>query len=86
MSGVIPIKVVKWGNSYALRIPAPVVTSSSITEGQEVGVQLTKTGFEVITRPRYRLADLLAQCNPKAKLDAASREWLDAPAVGAEEI
>jgi len=37
-------------------------------------------------RPRYRLADLLAQCNPKARLTNAERDWLDAPPAGQEAL
>lgn len=35
-------------------------------------------------RPRYKLADLLKQCKPRARLAKAEREWLDGPPAGKE--
>jgi hypothetical protein len=37
-------------------------------------------------KPRYTLEELLAQCDPDAPIDAEEREWLDAPAVGRENM
>ena len=37
-----------------------------------------------MSRARYTLDELLAQCDPSAELTAQEREWLDAPAVGRE--
>lgn len=39
-----------------------------------------------MSRPRYTLDELLAQCAPSAELTAQEREWLDAPMVGSELI
>jgi antitoxin ChpS len=33
---------------------------------------------------RYRLQDLIAQCDPTAPPPPVDREWLDAPAAGGE--
>jgi hypothetical protein len=35
-------------------------------------------------RPRYKLADLLAQCDPNAPRNPECEEWLNAPSVGLE--
>jgi len=35
---------------------------------------------------RYKLADLLAQCDPNAPISDEDRAWLDAPAVGREAL
>jgi mRNA interferase ChpB len=35
---------------------------------------------------KYRLADLIAQCDPNIPLTQEDREWLDSPAVGREAL
>ena len=35
-------------------------------------------------RPKYKLADLLAQCDYTIPMSAEEREWLDMPSVGRE--
>ncbi|WP_188824640.1 AbrB/MazE/SpoVT family DNA-binding domain-containing protein [Brucella endophytica] len=37
-------------------------------------------------RPRYSLAELLAQYDPSVPLSAEEREWIDTPPVGRELI
>jgi antitoxin ChpS len=79
-------KVQKWGNSMALRIPAPTLRSWGIAEGQPVS--LTVEGSALVIRPvqhRYTLAELLAECDPAMPLDAVEREWLNEGSVGLEE-
>jgi antitoxin ChpS len=79
-------KVQKWGNSMALRIPAPTLRSWGITEGQPVS--LTVEGGNLVIRPvqqRYTLAELLSQCDPAAPLGPVEREWLNDGSIGLEE-
>jgi antitoxin MazE len=44
-----PMKVAKWGNSLAVRIPADVAAACELKEGDEVEVHLAEQGraFEV---------------------------------------
>lgn len=35
-------------------------------------------------RPHYSMAELLAQCDPRAEMSNDERGWIDAPAVGKE--
>jgi hypothetical protein len=35
-------------------------------------------------KPRYSLAELMAQCDSNAPLSAEDRAWMDAPAIGRE--
>lgn len=53
-------KVSKWGNSLALRIPAPLAREMGIDEGTDVDIALD-AGRIVITQPGppYTLAALL---------------------------
>ncbi len=54
--------------------------------GSTVDVAL-KDG-QLVVRPiakrKYELADLLAQCDPKAKMPSEDRQWLDSSPVGNE--
>jgi len=57
------VKISKWGNSLALRIPVAFARETGIDSGSEVDLAL-EDGRLVITppaRPGYVLADLLAR-------------------------
>lgn len=46
-------------------------------------------GMEVMSSKRegkYRLADLIAQCDSTAPLSDEDREWLDSPSAGREAL
>jgi antitoxin component of MazEF toxin-antitoxin module len=55
-----------WGNARALRIPKGIAQENGLEPGTKVTITSSKDGAVVIRavakRPRYRLADLLAQC------------------------
>lgn len=61
------IKISKWGNSLAVRIPRGIITDMKFTEGSEVEL-ITQKG-EVIMRPcvpeKYNIEDLLGQITPE---------------------
>jgi len=81
------IKIQKWGNSMALRIPAPMLRTLGISEGQTLILSIE--GDALVARPaqkRYTLAELLAQCDLTLPISAEEREWLDASPVGLEKI
>ena len=76
------------GGSVALTIPKKLLESVGLGAGDRVSIAI-ESGCIVVgpaKRPRYRLPDLLAQCNPRARMTKAEREWLDAPPVGREVI
>jgi len=59
-------KVQKWGNSFGVRIPKPVIDEAGIGEGADVSVALEK-GRIVLTPlklRRYRLKELVDQITP----------------------
>ena len=61
------IRVQKWGNSLALRIPKSFATETALDSGAEVDLTL-EDGRLVITplsEPRYSLSDLLAGVTPQ---------------------
>jgi antitoxin MazE len=56
----------KWGNSLAVRIPAPLADELKIAAGTVVQIKLRKGELVVAPRRRekYRLRDLLKNCKP----------------------
>lgn len=56
------VRVQKWGNSLAIRIPKPFAVETGVRQGTEVDLAVSR-GRLVVTPPprvRYRLRDLLA--------------------------
>jgi len=52
------LKIQKWGNSAAIRIPAAMLTQIGATIGD--AVEVDPAAFRV-AKPEYKLADLLAE-------------------------
>jgi antitoxin ChpS len=76
----------KVGGSVMLTVPPAVLEQLKLAPGVRVGLDV-QDGELVIKprpRPRYKLAELLAQCDPDIDVTPEEREWLDAPAVGRE--
>ncbi len=75
----------KMGNSAALVVPPPVLRDLGITIGQKLTLVTTPDGKIVLAPKRkYRLADLIAQCNPKTPAPADLELWNQARPVGQE--
>lgn len=58
------VKVAKWGNSLGVRLPRAVVKQAGLKEGSEVNVTAEGNDLRLrplISIPRYRLEDLLAE-------------------------
>ncbi len=79
----LPIR--KIGNSAGVIIPATVLEqlNASVGSSLEATVQGDKLTLTA-ARPRYTLAELLAQCDPKAPVPADIQAWQDAKPVGNE--
>ena len=80
-------KIQKWGHSMALRIPATTLRSWGVGEGQAISLHIENGAL--VARPaqkRYRLEELLSQCDFTQPMSAEEREWIDAPPVGLEDI
>jgi antitoxin MazE len=73
-------QVSRWGNSLAIRLPRAVVESLRVREGEQVDLVIAGDRLEVrAARPRYRLAQLLAEITPDNQ-----PETVDVPPVGEE--
>lgn len=76
------VRVQKWGNSLALRIPKSFATETKLNSGTEVDLSL-EDGRLIITplaEPSYELTELLSQVTPEnlhSEIDAG-------PSIGSE--
>ena len=69
-----------------LAVPPPLLNILQLEPGAKVGIGI-ESGCLVVDprpRPRYSLNELLAQCNPKARLSKRDREWLESGPAGRE--
>lgn len=76
------LKIQKWGNSLAVRIPAKVARSARFSEGQPVAVVVHDAGIAItpVGAPRLSLAQKLARFDPKKH----GREFMATGRLGAE--
>ncbi|HZT69786.1 MAG TPA: antitoxin [Terriglobia bacterium] len=78
-------KLRKVGGSVMLAVPPALLDVLGLEAGTKVGiaVESDRLVVEPERRPRYTLAELLAQCNPKSRRSKEDREWLsDRPSGG----
>jgi antitoxin MazE len=60
------VKIAKWGNSVAVRVPKPLAEDLGLVPGREVDMERDGTRIAIETAPerripRYRLEDLVAE-------------------------
>lgn len=77
----------KYGNSTVAVLPPSVLKDLGLSAGQLMTLNTTVDGKIVLARKRkYTLADLLAQCDPKAPPPADMELWDTDKPVGKEVI
>lgn len=78
----------KVGGSVMLAVPPALLDVLGLEPGARVGIAVEKGSLVVKPerRPRYTLAELLAQCDPKARRSKEDREWLRGRPTGDELI
>ena len=60
------VRVVKWGNNLAVRIPKSIADAAHIKEGDSILIALSRHGIEVRNVERVpSLEELVAQITPK---------------------
>lgn len=75
----------KYGNSTVAVLPPPVLKDLGLAAGQAMTLDTTPDGRIVLARKRkYRLADLIAQCDLKASPPEDLALWESAKPVGRE--
>jgi antitoxin ChpS len=75
----------KYGNSTVAVLPPAVLRDLGLSVGQIMTLDTTNNGQIVLAKKRkYILADLIAQCDPKAPPPADLALWDSAKPVGQE--
>ena len=78
------MKLQKWGNSAAIRIPKDMLCTLGLQVGDEL--EMLVNGHSIViratTRPRYHLADLLAEMSNGEQMRVDG--WEDMENVGLE--
>jgi antitoxin ChpS len=75
------------GGSVVMTVPKKILDLLDLRAGSkvEMHVEGNKLIVQPATKPKYKLADLLAQCQPEDfTLSDEDRAWLDIKSVGKE--
>lgn len=76
------LRIRKWGNSAALRLPAPMLAQMGAEIGDAFEVEVSPGSVVLrVAKPHYKLADLIAQCDPNAPPPADMVTWEAMPSV-----
>ncbi len=60
------MKIARWGNSNAVRLPAELLADAGLAPGSEVRLTMTDRGILIEpAEPRYKLADLVERMTPE---------------------
>ncbi|MDR0278536.1 MAG: AbrB/MazE/SpoVT family DNA-binding domain-containing protein [Paucimonas sp.] len=81
------VRIQQWGNSAAIRLPSTVLKQMSLASGDVLVLDVSEetiTLKPVKARPRYRLADLMAQCDLTAPEPEELAAWNAMQPVGRE--
>ncbi|MEX6506290.1 antitoxin [Jiella sp. M17.18] len=79
----------KVGGSVMVAIPPSMLEAARLQPSSPVDVSIDEaTGVLTVrpARPRYTLAELVAQCDPDAPLTEEDRAWLDDAPAGDEAL
>ena len=76
------------GGSVMLAIPKPVLDGLGLAANAKVALRLEEGRLivEPRPRPRYTLAEMVAQCDAEAPASEEARAWDEAGPVGREAI
>lgn len=75
----------KQGKSIVAELPPSVLEALGLAAGQKMRLDTTPDGRIILARKhRYRLAELIAQCDPKAPAPADLPRWDSAKPEGRE--
>ncbi len=79
-------KLRKVGGSVMLALPPAILDQLQLRVGASVGLAVDQGRLivEPVTRPHYRLDELLAECDVAGPFTEEDREWLGCGPVGNE--
>ena len=75
------LKIQKWGNSAAIRLPAVMLTQIGAAIGDSIEVDLEACK---LAKSKYKLSELMAQCSKDAATPADMVSWDKTTHVGVE--
>ncbi|MCP1120834.1 AbrB/MazE/SpoVT family DNA-binding domain-containing protein [Robbsia andropogonis] len=79
------LKIQKWGNSAAVRLPSALLEQINAPIGSSLNADVRPDGvFLAPARRKYSLAELVSRCDPKAPIAADAGTWEGAEAIGRE--
>jgi antitoxin ChpS len=75
------------GGSVVMAIPKRLLEMVDLRAGSQVEVNVQNGRLIVVPqkKKRYKLSELLAQCDPALPLSQEELDWIDAPAIGQED-
>lgn len=78
----------KVGGSVMLAVPPALLDVLKLTAGTTVGISVEDGRLVIAPGPakRYKLADLIAECDPAAEMPENDQAWTSAAPVGNELI
>jgi len=72
----VEVVLKKMGNSTALIVPPPVLRDLGLSAGHTLSLETTADCRIVLTpKPKYTLAEMIAQCDPAAPPPADLVDW-----------
>jgi antitoxin ChpS len=76
----------KVGGSIMLTVPPAILDLLHLQAGATVGLTVDggRLVIEPAPRPRFSLAELLAQCDASAEMSEEDRAWVESKPVGSE--
>lgn len=76
----------KVGGSVMMALSPAFLEELKIGSGSIVDVALLdgRLIIKPISKPHYKLSDLLAKCDATSKMTEEDKQWLDAPCIGNE--
>ena len=74
------------GGSVMMAIPKAILEALGLAANEKVGLSVAdgRLVVEPRARPRYSLAELVAQCDPNAPIRDEERAWMGLEPVGKE--
>jgi antitoxin ChpS len=82
---VMELKIQKWGNSAAVRLPAVLLEQMRASVGSSLNADVRQDGVLLTpARRKYSLEDLVAQCDKNAPFPADMAAWGEVKPVGRE--
>lgn len=75
------LKIQKWGNSAAIKLPATMLSQIGASIGDTVEVE--PKDFRMV-RPKYKLEDLVKECDINAPVPTDIAEWERMEPIGLE--